>query len=189
MCVAGWFTDWSYCIYLFSCITASLFNKLTYLLYLLKHFHICLVTLHYPTLQSKLLTHICKADVPDKCFFMKPKRFGHSIVICDWFNHLWVALPPSVLSTHHSHHPSPRHSFIPALKPSFPANPSHCSLPFLLQEWLHGFSGLFNDTSEHIRFFTFLVCLFFPLFSCWFRAVCLQCFDAVSLASGRASGL
>jgi len=29
---------------------------------------------------------------------------------------------------------SPPHSFIPGLKPSFPANPSHRSLPFLLQD-------------------------------------------------------
>jgi len=25
--------------------------------------------------------------------------------------------------------------------------------PFLLQDWLHGFPGLFTDTSEHIRLF------------------------------------
>ena len=31
------------------------------------------------------------------------------------------------------------------------AKPSHRSLPFLL----HGFPGLFTDTSEHTRFFTF----------------------------------
>jgi len=30
--------------------------------------------------------------------------------------------------------PSPLHSFIPGLKPSFFANPSHRSLPFLLQD-------------------------------------------------------
>jgi len=30
--------------------------------------------------------------------------------------------------------PSPTHSFIPGLKPSFPANPSYLSLPFLLQD-------------------------------------------------------
>jgi len=30
--------------------------------------------------------------------------------------------------------PSPPHSFIPGLKPSFSANPSHRSLPFLLQD-------------------------------------------------------
>jgi len=29
--------------------------------------------------------------------------------------------------------PSPPHSFIPGLKPSFSANPSHHNLPFLLQ--------------------------------------------------------
>ena len=34
---------------------------------------------------------------------------------------------------------SPPHSFIPGLKPSIFANPSHRSLPFLLQGWLHGF--------------------------------------------------
>jgi len=38
--------------------------------------------------------------------------------------------------------------------------PSHRSLPFLLHNSLHGFPGLFTDTSEHIRFFTFSV---FPL--------------------------
>ena len=32
---------------------------------------------------------------------------------------------------------------IPRLKPSFSANPSHRSLPFVLQDWLHGFRGLF----------------------------------------------
>jgi len=32
--------------------------------------------------------------------------------------------------------PSPPHSFITGLKPSFSANPSHRSLPFLLQDWL-----------------------------------------------------
>ena len=35
---------------------------------------------------------------------------------------------PSVPLTHHSHHPSPPHSFIPGLKPYFSANPSHRSL-------------------------------------------------------------
>ena len=51
----------------------------------------------------------------------------------------WVALPLFVPSTHHSHHPSPSHSFIPGLKPSFSANPYHQTVyryfrayPFLL---------------------------------------------------------
>jgi len=62
------------------------------------------------------------------------------------------------------------HSFIPGLKHSFSANPSHCSLPFLLRDWLHGFSGLFTYTSEHIRFLLFsFFC--FPHFICWFCAV------------------
>ena len=46
--------------------------------------------------------------------------------------------------------PSPTHSFIPGLKPSFYANPSHRSLFLLLQDGLHGFPGLFKDTSEHL---------------------------------------
>ena len=54
--------------------------------------------------------------------------------------------------------PSPPHSFIPA---SFSANSSHRSLPFLLQDRLHGFPGLFTDTSEHIRFFYFVVLFLF----------------------------
>ena len=52
--------------------------------------------------------------------------------------------------------PSPLHSFIHCLKPSFFAAPFH---------WLYGFPGLFTNTSELIRFY-FLV--FFQLFSCWF---------------------
>ena len=54
--------------------------------------------------------------------------------------------------------PSPPHSFIPGLKPSFSANPFYRSLFFLLQERLHGFPGLLTDTSEHILFY-FLVFL------------------------------
>ena len=44
---------------------------------------------------------------------------------------LRVALPPSIPSTHHSYHPSPLHSFIPGLKPSFSVNPSHRTFLFL----------------------------------------------------------
>ena len=50
--------------------------------------------------------------------------------------------PPELL-------PSPHHSFIPGLKPTFSASPSHCSLPILLQDLLHGLPGLFSDTSKH----------------------------------------
>jgi len=56
--------------------------------------------------------------------------------------------------------PSLPHFFIPGLTPSFSANLSHRSLPFLLQDRLHEFSGLFTDTSEHIRFLLFS----FPVF-------------------------
>jgi len=73
---------------------------------------------------------------------------------------LWVALAPSVLSTHHSYHPSPIHSFIPGLKPSFSANPSNSSLPFLLDDWL----------TEYIVFYC-LVFFCFPLLVVAFCAV------------------
>ena len=66
----------------------------------------------------------------------------------------WVAFPPLVPSTHHSHHPSPLHSSTPGLKLSFSTNLSHHSQPFLLLDWLHGFPGLFTDTSEHICFYS-----------------------------------
>ena len=47
----------------------------------------------------------------------------------------------------------PTHSFTPGLKPSFSANPSHCSPSFLLLKYsLHGFSGLFTVISKHICF-------------------------------------
>jgi len=66
---------------------------------------------------------------------------------------LSVALPPSVPSTHHPHHPLFPHSSIPGLKPTFSANPSHRMLPFLLRHGLRGFPRLFTDTFELIRFY------------------------------------
>jgi len=55
--------------------------------------------------------------------------------------------------------PSPSQSFFPGLKPSFSANPSHCSPSFLLLEYLlRGFPGLFTAISEHI---CFLLLVFF----------------------------
>ena len=57
------------------------------------------------------------------------------------------------------------------LKTFFSANPSHRTPPFLLQDWLHGFPGLFTDTSEHSRFFLLFSFFCFPLFSFWFRVV------------------
>jgi len=51
---------------------------------------------------------------------------------------------------------APTLSFL-VLKHSFSANPSRCSLPFLLQNWLR---GLFTDTYEHIRFLLFSFSVF-----------------------------
>jgi len=45
------------------------------------------------------------------------------------------------------------HFFIPGLKTSFSANPSYCSLFFILPELLHGVPGLFIRPS--IPVFTF----------------------------------
>ena len=46
---------------------------------------------------------------------------------------LFLPLLPLVRTTHHSCHPSPFHSFITGLKPSFSANPSHRSLLFFFR--------------------------------------------------------
>ena len=54
-----------------------------------------------------------------------------------------------------SHHPSPLTLLFHAQN-CFSVDPSHRSIPFLLQDWL---PGLFTDTTEHILFlhFTFLI--------------------------------
>jgi len=46
---------------------------------------------------------------------------------------------------------------------------------------MHGFPGLFTDTSEHIQFY-----FFFPIFSFWFRAVVP--YSALTLLVGRQEG-
>ena len=91
-------------------------------------------------------------------------------LISQILNHpiLRVAFHLLVQSTHHSHHPSPLHSFIPGLT-LFSVDPSHRRL-FFFYDWLHGFSGLSTDTNEHIRFCS-VVFTFFPLFSFWLHVV------------------
>jgi len=57
--------------------------------------------------------------------------------------------------------PSPAHSFIPGLKPSFSANPSHRSLSFSSSGLIAWIPQTFTvTTSEHIRFY-FLDFLFY----------------------------
>ena len=57
--------------------------------------------------------------------------------------------------------PSPTHSFFPGLKPSFSANPSHCSPSFLLLTYLlRVFPGLFTVISGHICFLLLVFFLF-----------------------------
>jgi len=59
------------------------------------------------------------------------------------------------------------------MKPSFSANPSHCSPSFLLLKYsLHGFPGLFTVISEHfLNLFSTFSFSVFTLFSRPFRAV------------------
>jgi len=49
--------------------------------------------------------------------------------------------------------PSPTHSFIPGLKPSFSTNPSHCSLSFSSSGLTTWIPQTFTVVSEHIRFY------------------------------------
>ena len=56
--------------------------------------------------------------------------------------------------------PSPTLSFILDLKPSFSANPSHCSLSFFFFGTDYMIPQTFTVTSEHIRFY-FSVFLFY----------------------------
>ena len=56
--------------------------------------------------------------------------------------------------------PSPTHSFIPDLKPSFSANPSHRSLSSSSSKLTTWIPKTFTVTSEHVRFY-FLVFLFY----------------------------
>ena len=52
--------------------------------------------------------------------------------------------------------PSPPHSFIPGLKSFFSANPFHRSIPFLHQDWLHGFPRLIVTSISVFYFWVFL---------------------------------
>jgi len=52
------------------------------------------------------------------------------------FTHIWSFMPLTVILVIISFRSSTLF-FIPDLKPSFSANPSHCSFLFLLQDWLH----------------------------------------------------
>jgi len=60
--------------------------------------------------------------------------------------------------------PSPTHSFITGLKPSFSANPTHCSHSFLLLKYslyVDSRAGLFTVIYEHICFLLLVFLLLF----------------------------
>jgi len=89
-------------------------------------------------------------DICWRCWWQLCKAFNSRILYGRYAANVYTYIYVYIISI-----PSPPHSFIPGLKPSFFANPSHHSLPFLLQDLLHGFPRLFTYTSDHIRFFTF----------------------------------
>ena len=90
-----------------------------------------------------------------------------------------VALP-SAPSTHHSHHPSPLHSFIPRFKPSFSANSSHCN-PLLS---LPGLTPRISRTVyRYFSAYPFLVFSFSVFHFLVFGSV--RAVDLVSALSGR----
>jgi len=100
-------------------------------------------------------------------------RVSCTVTIYPILTHLVLCMElfPSVPSTYHCviiHHP---HFYVPGLKPSFYANPSHLlvSLLVLLQDCLHGFPGLFTDTSEHTPFLLFTFSIFHFLVFCFLR--------------------
>jgi len=66
--------------------------------------------------------------------------------------------------------PSPAHSFIPDLKPSFSANPPHRSLPFFNRTDYMDFPDCLLLLLSMSVFFLFSFSVF-TLFSCRFRAV------------------
>jgi len=74
------------------------------------HFHIFCLAQSFNVLMPNINTHMHAHATARNCQF------------------------PSVPLAHHSHHPSPPHSFIPGLKLSFSANPSQHNLPFLLHD-------------------------------------------------------
>ena len=76
-----------------------------------------------------------------------------------WSTFWWILYGHYAANIHIHTYPNTPRSFIAGLTPSFSANPFHHSLSFILQDWLHGFPGLFTDICERI-FFYFLVFLF-----------------------------
>ena len=78
------------------------------------------------------------------------------------------------------HHP---HSFIPGFKPSFSANPSHRSLPFRIQNWLHGFPSFIRLLA--VRHLAQWRCAVPILCIC----SCLQCLQRWFLACAKYSRL
>jgi len=73
------------------------------------HFHIFCLAQSFNVLMPNINTHMHAHATARNCQF------------------------PSVPSAHHSHHPSPPHSFIPGLKLSFSANPSQRTLLFFFR--------------------------------------------------------
>ena len=100
------------------------------------HFHIFCLAQSFNVLMPNINTHMHAHATARNCQF------------------------PSVPSAHHSHHPSPPHSFIPGLKLSFSANPSQRTLLFFFRtDSTLSLDCLLIVLSIH--FFKFLLFLFF----------------------------
>ena len=98
-------------------------------------------------------------------------RVSRTVTIYPILTHLVLCMElfPSVPSTYHCHNPSPP-LLRSRLKPSFYANSSHLFVSLLvLQDCLHGFPGLFTDTSQHTRFLLFTFSIFHFLVFCFLR--------------------
>jgi len=111
----------------------------------------------------------CKHDNDKLCHSQVQRRAMTVVIISahahfglfkDDFAAIYAAMhyqPRKSAPTHNCYHPSYTHSLISGLKPpSRSANPSHLSLCFRFQDWLHVFPGLLTNTSEHV-YFHFLV--------------------------------
>lgn len=82
----------------------------------------------------------------------------------------FFSVSPFSLFFSHRFHLIIHHSFIPGLKLSFSANPSHCCLPFLLNNWLNRLS-LPLPILLSIYFFILKAFFVFHVFSFCFHAV------------------
>jgi len=120
------------------------------------------------TVVGQLSWQYLRAPTLDRCSFYHNDRQTLSTARFRFAGQLTTAYTVVMLLTFILSIPSPRHSFIPALKPFFLQILPTAAFLFLFQDCLHGFPRLFTDTSEHIRFYVlvFLFSTFWLLVPC-----------------------